>query len=195
LFTIEEKREQFNAFYQIQHTIKANVLPLNAEQCEYDIDSFEKNMPYAFKIAGEMSEVQAQALKPLRGLGEKLNDLVSFLQFQAQKIDLMMSYILQQQDQEEYRCNALKFGGGGIIVQHDKAVELGARRAVKLFLESEASATYCFAEAIDCHEHEGAFQVSYIFTHIREQDQELLVRASLHLQTASLRAKKNQHTT
>lgn len=200
--TLEEKREQFSAFYLIAHPIKANVLPMSDEMANYSLHDFEDNMPYAFKIAGEMSEIQSQTLKPLRNLGEKLEDLVDYLQFQAQKIDLMMSYILQQQDDVEYQAKATKFGGGGVIIEHstdhdDKisVPAIGDKRAIKLFLESESAAIYCFAEVIDIEQTEASCLASYVYTHIREQDQELLVRASLHLQTAALRKQNRKNAT
>ncbi|MDT0594169.1 PilZ domain-containing protein [Glaciecola petra] len=190
--TLEEKIEQFNEFYLIPFNIKVNVLPCDKEPSSISMADFENSMPYAFKIAGEMAEIQSQTLKPLRNLGDKLNDLVDYLQFQAKKIDLMMSYILQQQDDPKYRQTAIKFGGGGVIVRQNNKVDLGETRVIKLFLESESAAIYCLAEAIVCEQiNEEQTDISYVYTHIRERDQELLVRASLHLQTQTLR---KQHT-
>ena len=58
---------------------------------------------------------------------------------------------------------------------------------VKVFLEKEAAAIFCLAEVIDVEVIDDLYHVSYVYTHIRDQDQELLVRASLHLQTSQLR--------
>lgn len=186
--TLDTKKEQFSAFYLIAHSVKANVIDIGPEQVAQSNAEFEQNMPYAFRIAGEMAEIQSQTLKPLRGLGDKMEDLVAYLQFQAKKIDLMMSYILQQQDEVEYRANAVKFGGGGCIIAHNDDVQLGETKAIKLFLETESAAIYAYGEAIESVKQGDQYHVSYVFTHIRAQDQELLVRASLHLQTHALRA-------
>jgi hypothetical protein len=188
LSSIDLKKEQFEAFYLIAFPIKANVLALSVNQAEQSMATFEQEMPYAFRMAGEMAEIQAKTLKPLRGLGDKLEDLVTYLQFQAQKIDLMMSYILQQQDEPENRASAIKFGGGGCVIEHESPVPIGESKAIKLFLESESAAIYAYGEAIETKAMAEGFHTSYVFTHIREQDQELLVRASLHLQTQALRA-------
>lgn len=190
--SIEQKRDQFAAFYSIAHPIKANILPCSRAQAESSMQEFEDNMPYAFKIAGEMAEIQSQTLKPLRNLGDKLDDLVAYLQFQAKKIDLMMSYILQQQDQVEHQASAIKFGGGGVVVEQPDLPEIGQAQIIKLFLVTESAAIYCFAEVIDVEPTASGANVTYIYTHIREQDQELLVRASLHLQTAALRKQHAQ---
>ncbi len=97
--SLDSKKEQFSAFYLIAYPIKANIVDITQQQFSQSALEFEKHMPYAFKIAGEMADIQSKALKPLRGLGEKLEDLVAYLQFQTKKIDLMMSFILQQQDE------------------------------------------------------------------------------------------------
>jgi hypothetical protein len=187
LNSLEEKKQQFESFFLINHPTKVNINLVDSKLALQTMDEFERDMPYAFRIASELSEIESQALKPLRSMGEKLEELVNYLQLQARKIDLMMSYILIKEDDEDKRAEAIKFGGGGIIVSHEKPVELGAVAEVKVFLEQEAAAIYCLAEAIQVDIIDDLYQVSYVYTHIREQDQELLVRASLHLQTSQLR--------
>lgn len=187
---ITDKLEQFNAFYLIAHPLKVNIQPATEAQAQQSLAEFEESMPYAFRISSEMSQIEAKALRPFRSMGEKFDELVDYLQLQAKKMDLMMSYILLQQDEEAYRNMAIKFGGGGVILPSNANVVLGEYVILKLFLESESAAIYCMAQAVACEASEQGFEVSYAYTHIREQDQELLVRASLHLQTAQLR--KNQ---
>lgn len=187
-----ELKQQFDSFFLIESPIKVNLIPCSESESNQDFDSFLANMPYAFKIASELSEIESQALKPLRSLGDKVTDLVSFLQLQSRKIDLMMSYILLNQDEPQYQAQATKFGGGGIIVSQNSAPEIGDNVTVKIFLQEEAAAVYCQATAIDYQAKDDLFDVSYVYTHIREQDQELLVRASLHLQTSLLKKNKQK---
>jgi len=187
LNSLEEKKQRFESFFLIKHPTKVNVSVVDEKQAMQSMQEFESNMPYAFKIASELSEIESQALKPLRSMGEKLEELVNYLQLQARKIDLMMSYILIQQDDEKNRAEAVKFGGGGIIVSHSSTIDIGTSAEVKIFLEQEAAAIYCLAEVINVEAVDDLYHVSYVYTHIREQDQELLVRASLHLQTHQLR--------
>lgn len=188
--SLAEKKQQFASFFLIKHPTKVNVNFVDADRGQQSMQEFESNMPYAFRIASELSEIESQALKPLRSMGEKLDELVNYLQLQARKIDLMMSYILIQQDHEACRAEAVKFGGGGVVVSHSSPVDIGTVAEVKVFLEQEAAAVYCLAEVIEIEAIDELYHVSYVYTHIREQDQELLVRASLHLQTNQLRNKR-----
>lgn len=185
--TIEQKQENFASYFLISHATKVNVEPVDSEFASQSLAEFEASMPYAFRIASELSEIESQSLKPLRSLGEKLEDLVSYLQHQARKIDLMMSYILLQQDEPSLRKTAVKFGGGGVVIEEGNEKEVGSFAKIKIFLEAEAAAIYCLGEVIDVIQKDDLYHISYVYTHIREQDQELLVRASLHLQTSQLR--------
>ena len=188
--SLAEKKQKFASFFLISHPTKVNVCAVSANAAQQSMEEFESNMPYAFRIASELSEIESQALKPLRSMGEKLDELVNYLQLQARKIDLMMSYILIQQDDEQHRAEAVKFGGGGLIVSQTNAVEVGLVAEVKVFLEKEAAAVFCLAEVIEVEAVDDLYHVSYVYTHIRDQDQELLVRASLHLQTSQLRKQR-----
>jgi len=190
LETIEHQKERFDSFFLINHPTKVNLIPATDQQSQQDMHTFEQNMPYAFKIASQLSEIESQSLKPLRSMGDKLSELVTYLQLQAQKIDLMMSYILLNEDQPEYQTQATKFGGGGIIVPQQKDSPIGTSVILKIFLEQEAAAIYCQAIVVNSVSKDDLFDVSYVYTHIREQDQELLIRASLHLQTNQLRKNK-----
>ncbi len=185
--SLEDKKQRFASFFLINHPTKVNISVIDSKQATQSMEEFESEMPYAFRIASELSEIESQALKPLRSMGEKLEGLVNYLQLQSRKIDLMMSYILIQQDDENKRAEALKFGGGGLIVSHTSPIKIGVAVEVKVFLDKEATAIFCLAEVIDVEVIDDLYHVSYVYTHIRDQDQELLVRASLHLQTSQLR--------
>ncbi|QJR79507.1 PilZ domain-containing protein [Alteromonas pelagimontana] len=185
--TLAEKQAQFDEFFMIAHEINVNIKPLPVGSTLPSMSELEEAMPYAFRIASEMSAIEAQALRPLRNLGEQASGLADYLNHQARKIDLMMSYILHQQDEQRYRLRATKFGGGGVIVRSTDAIDIGASAELKLFLTEEAAAIFCFGEVIACQKEADDYHIAFIFNRIREEDQELLVRASLHLQTQQLR--------
>lgn len=185
--SLEQKKAQFDEYFSINHSINVNAKILPASTSIPDESSIEDVMPYAFKIASEMATIEAQALRPLRHLSDHAESLADYLNHQARKIDLMMSFILHQQDEADFRFQTVTFGGGGIVISSDSEMNIGDKAELKLFLDQEAAAIFCFGEVISCEKKDAAFEVAFIFSSIREQDQELLVRASLHIQTQQLR--------
>lgn len=185
--SLEQKKTQFDEYFSIAHGINVNVTSVDKVAVPATEDALESAMPYAFRIASEMASIEAQALRPLRHLSDHAESLTEYLSHQAKKIDLMMSFILHQQDEPKARFETIKFGGGGIVIKSDTPFEIGSHAELKLFLDSEAAAIFCFGEVITCENVEDDYHIAFIFSTIREQDQELLVRASLHLQTQQLR--------
>ena len=193
--TLEQKHQQFDEFFMIKHNIPVNMRLLEDDFVLPDIDNLHQHMPYEFQIASELSAIDTKALRPLRRLGEHAVELAEFLNHQSRKIDLMMSLILQQHANHEQTYQSIQFGGGGIVLGSESELLIGSTIELKLFLREEASAIFCFAEVIACKLVDDTYHVSLIFTRIREEDQDLLVKASLHLQAANLRKRKHQDKT
>ncbi|MFT6896634.1 MAG: hypothetical protein ACJA13_001037 [Paraglaciecola sp.] len=190
--SLEQKQQQFNEFFTIEHAVQVNMACVATDFQLPDIDDLGDHMPYAFRVASEVSAIDAKALRPLRNMGDHGIELADFLNAQSRKIDLLMSLILQQQDDTGQAFKSHKFGGGGIILISDTPVELGQIAELKIFLKEEAAAIFCFGEVIACQNVTDSYHISLIFNRIREEDQDLLVRASLHLQTLQLRKRAKQ---
>ena len=190
--SLEQKQAQFDEYFSIAHCINANVRPLGMDEIVPDEDALEDSMPYAFRIASEMAALEAQAIRPLRNLGDHAETLAEYLNHQSRKIDLMMSFVLHQQDEPEHRFKTVKLGGGGVIIDSKEAMDVGTKAELKLFLDAEAAAIFCYGEVITCEQNEDSYHIAFIFNSIREQDQELLVRASLHIQTQQLRKRSKE---
>jgi hypothetical protein len=188
--TLEQKHEQFKEYFMIKHDLPVNIRLLEDGFTLPDNDKLLDAMPYTFQVASELAELESKALRPLRNLGEHATELADFLNHQSRKIDLMMSLILQQQSTPEEQYHSEQFGGGGITLLTNQAYQAGKMIELKIFLREEASAIFCYGEVIESTQQDDKFHTSLIFARIREEDQDLLVKASLHLQALQLRARK-----
>ncbi len=193
----EKKLQQYHEFFSIDHDFSLNIIPLALE----DITTFEhftNKMPMPFKLASDMMTIDQAALRPLQALSDVTGQLVDFLNHQSQKIDLLIGYILSQQDDEKHRCQGIKFGGGGVTFIAQTAFNLGQKLEIKVFLLENNCAVYCYGEVIEVTpdeattDTESAVQqgIEYIhkviFHFIGEDDREVLVRTSLHEQSKQL---------
>lgn len=185
---LDKKLRQFNEFFVVESQFHINVLPLASDFELPDMDTFEETMPHAFRVASEVNVVDAAALRHIRAIGQSAEALINFLTAQSKKIDILMSYVLSQQDDAKYRFVARHFGGGGLSFESHEAFDIGQFVELKIFLTQEATAVYCLAEVIKTEAmDDGSQMVSLLYNRIREDDREILVRASLHQQTKELR--------
>ncbi|WP_159821125.1 PilZ domain-containing protein [Colwellia sp. 20A7] len=187
----EQKLVKYNEFFSIEHDFSINILALDKNK-NPTYDEFINNMPTPFKMASDMSSLDQAALRPLQALSGVASKLVEFLNHQSSKIDLLIGYILKQEDDEEHRYQGIKFGGGGLLFTSKKAFEPSQLLELKIFLQSENYAVYCYGEVIEIEEIDSNYLHKVIFHFIREDDREILVRTSLHEQSKQLQALAQQ---
>ncbi len=187
------KLAQFDEFFSIDYYFNINATTLNSENLP-SYEQFLNDMPTPFKIASEINTLDQSALRPLQAVAGVASQLMEYLNHQAQKMDLLVGYILSQQDMANERQQAIKFGGGGVIFQssNEPAFELGEYLNLKLFFTEENSAVYCIGEIVSVEKNTDGATYKVIFHHIREEDREALVRNSLHQQSKQLQALAQQ---
>lgn len=193
--TREDKLAQYQEFFAIEHDFTINVTPITDEMNSYE--QFVAKMPMPFKLASEVTVIDQAALRPLQGLSSSAGQLADFLNHQSRKIDLLIGYILSQQDEEESRFQGIEFGGGGIKFIADTAFNVEQLLELKVFLLEENCAIFCFGEVLECQKIEQKYYHKVTFHYIREEDREALVRTSLHLQSKQLhklaQKRNNEH--
>ena len=122
----------------------------------------------------------------MQALSGVAGQLVDFLNHQSEKIDLLIGYILSQQDDDEHRYQGIKFGGGGLLFSASTAFKLAQLLEIKVFLLNQNCAVYCYGEVIEIQQDKESYLHKVIFHFIREDDREILVRNSLHEQSRQL---------
>jgi hypothetical protein len=193
---MQTKLLQFDEFFSINHEFSVNVTKLEKTALP-TFEQFIQQIPMPFKMASEVSTIDQAALRPLQGLHGAASQLVDYLHYQSQKIEMLVSYILSQQDDKETRFKGVLFGGGGIIFCSAAAFELGDFIELKIFIADARCSIFCIAEIIEitaAQNDDTNHHYKVIFHYIREEDREILVRTSLHEQAKQLQAlaKKRQ---
>lgn len=186
-----QKLTEFEQYFQIDESIRVNLFAVEPAQVPATLAELEADIPALFKLANEVSELEQSSLRPLRNLGDTAQELASFLQAQSRKIDLIMSHILASEQPEDNAMYCDSYGGGGVKFTTHENYPLGQFFRTKLFLQYEASAVYCYTEVIAIDKlDDNKHQYTLLFKAIRDSDQELIVRASLHAQTRQLKKRQ-----
>jgi len=189
--TIDQKLTKYHEFFSIEHDFSINILPLEITK-QTSFEQFLARMPTPFKMASDIKSIDQSALRPLQALSGVTSQLVEFLNHQSAKIDLLIGYILSQQDDEEHRYQGIKFGGGGLLFTADKAFKIAQLLEMKIFLINQNCAVYCYGEVIEIQQDQTSYLHKVIFHFIREDDREILVRNSLHQQSKQLQTLAKQ---
>jgi len=182
---LKQKLTQYNEFFSIEHNFSINIVSLDQNIPE-NFDQFVSSMPIPFKMASDLVSLDSSALRSLQSISNVAGQLVDFLNQQSQKIDLLVNYILSQQDEEKHRYSGISFGGGGVSIITPKPFALANLLEMKVFLLQSNCAVFCIGEVIEIEQVEQQFHHKVIFHFIRDEDREILVRASLNEQSKHL---------
>lgn len=187
-----EDQQAFEEYFQLAHSVPINVKVGGGIAEMPNQEEFEDSIPMAYKVASEMQGLEQNMLRPLRQLGDVIEPLADYLRAQSRKIDLMMSYVLQSQDESDLKFHTQTFGGGGFTFETEQSFDLNSYLICKLFFNEDAAAIYCYAKVAQIDVREGSKKYTMVFSRIRDDDREIVVRASLHLQSKQLLEKTRQ---
>ncbi|KTA77816.1 PilZ domain-containing protein [Aeromonas salmonicida] len=179
-------------FFSVTHATPVNVIPMPGDFHLPTLEALEAELPEPFRIASSITSIDMVTSRLMRNQNESMHDLVEIVNQQSRKIDMIMGYVLSVQDHPEHRFHTLRFGAGQLTYLHPhqghgEPPPLHQIVRLKIFLREEASAIYCYAEVKQLAPSEHGTQVGLDYARIREDDRELLVRASLHVQSKQLK--------
>jgi hypothetical protein len=188
--TLQQLAEAYQDYFSVEHSISVNVkaidgaLPTQA--------TLAAAIPPPFLLASDVNSLNSSALRSLNRLGELAEELANYLHQQAKKVDLLLHYVLQQQDETTQRYKTQSYSGSGCCYLADTALAPLQVVEIKLFLSNNDGAVFCYGQVLSCEQTDDKWQTKLVFSCIRDEDRELIVRASLHQQSRLLKQKAEQ---
>ncbi|MEE9694711.1 PilZ domain-containing protein [Aeromonas hydrophila] len=179
-------------FFSVTHATPVNVIPMPGDFHLPSLEALEAELPEPFRIASAITSIDMVTSRLIRNQSDSMHDLVEIINQQSRKIDMIMGYVLSVQDHPEHRFHTLRFGAGQLTYLHPhqghgEVPHLHQIVRLKIFLREEASAVYCYGQVKQLEPSEHGTHVMLDYVRIREDDRELLVRASLHIQSKQLK--------
>lgn len=174
-------------YFSVAYQLNANVQILDKGYAIPDPFQFDEEIPTPFKMANEGNAMSPGLHRALNNLGDSGKEIGLYLKAQSNKLDMVLSYVLSLQDDPNQRTQTTHFGGSELSFTWEKTIPSGTPVRIKLFLPEESAAVYCYAQITDNQLIKpGVQRINCSYTQIREQDREVLVRASLHVQSKQL---------
>ncbi|MCC4832424.1 hypothetical protein LMH66_07245 [Shewanella sp. 10N.7] len=147
------------------------------------------------KLLSEVKELEASCLLQLRGLDNDAKAVVDFLKLQSRKVDLVLHHVLEKEVQTGDKFQGSHFGGSGISLTSETALNVGDYFKTSIYISSELVAILCLCQVTQCQRIENesqtaTYNISLEFSQILDADVEQLVKASLNVQQKMLKMRK-----
>lgn len=178
-----------NDFFTVHHSLTVNIEPLAADYTLPSMTQFVAEIPAPFIVASEFSQLDQLTENARSEL--KNNDfkhVINLLDTQNTKLNLLLTFMLSQQDQAEFRGQTLSFGASQFTYLAQQPLAVGQVVRAKLFLEHPPAAIYCYASVSSVKEADnGTHEIQMKYDLLRDSDQDLLIKAALYQQQKLLR--------
>lgn len=175
-------------FFTVHHALTINIEILDEHFTLPSFDVFEQEVPVPFIVASDfnqldlMTEGAKQELK-----NSDFKHLIQLLDAQNGKLNLLLTFMLSQQDDANTRTHTLTFGASQFSIQSDTPLNVDQKVRAKLFVEQPAGAIYCYASVSECKPLSEGYEVTFRYDMLRDSDQDLLIKAALCQQQKLLR--------
>lgn len=187
-------------FFRIDDTVRMSLRRVPAEELEMRLERLEHDLAGNFTVLSSLSAITAQMTAGLRRIENRDPDLAAYLRAIDQKIEVIgRAFIATEPELVAEEAVPVNLSAGGMCAGVEEHFESGADIEIRMLLFPSFTGLMIYGNVIECDrakvEHpSGRYQhlARIEFTHIREQERELLIRHLLRRQSDQLRDRQAQ---
>lgn len=197
---LAETAQDRRNFFRIDDTVRLSVRRVPAEELDNRLDRLEHDLAGNFTVMSSLAAITAQMTVGLRRIENRDPDLAAYLRAIDHKIEVIgRAFIAQEPELAAEKGLPVNLSAGGMCAGVDERYEPGELLEIRMLLFPSFTGLMIYGTVVDsgpapCEQSSGAFRnlVRIEFTHIREQDRELLIRHLLRRQSDQLREDRQE---
>tara|TARA_Y100001956_G_C4126254_1_gene190251 strand:- start:313 stop:879 length:567 start_codon:yes stop_codon:yes gene_type:complete len=175
-------------YFTVHHRMTVNVEPLARELTLPSHEQFESEIPAPFLVASEFSQLDLLNDSARSELNNSdFKHVIELLDTQNSKLNLLLTFMLSQQDNEVYRHQTVSFGASLFRYLAPKPLAEDQLVRAKLFLDHPAAAIYSYGHVVECEPQDNQYLITIKYDLLRDLDEDLLIKAALYQQQKMLR--------
>lgn len=190
--SIEDERRRF---FRIEDLVHLTFRVIDDAELAYKADLLEKGLVEQFMINSSLAAVTADMAATLRKIEVNDPDVAQYLKSLDQKIDMIgRAFMVDEVNAQDNKASAVNLSASGIAFHHEKQIQEGTNLEIKMMLMPSNAGILTYGKVISNEAVEGAdgsdYQVRVDFTHLREEDRDLLIRHVIRKQGDMLRERR-----
>ncbi len=183
------------SFFRIDDTVRLSIRRVPPEELAARLDRLDHDLAGNFTVMSSLAAITSQMTMGLRRIENRDPDLAAYLRAIDQKIEVIgRAFIAQEPEMSAAQGVPVNLSAGGICAGVDEPYQPGEPIEIRMLLFPSFTGLMIYGTVVECRprtdeEVGGGFShlARIEFTHIREQDRELLIRHLLRRQSAQLR--------
>lgn len=190
--SLEDERRRF---FRIEDLVHLTYRIIDNNELSERVSLLEKGMVEQFMVMSSLSAITAEMAATFRKIELSDPDVAEYLKAMDRKIDIVgKAIMLDEVKSTENHAVAANLSASGISFHTNETPELGSNVEIKMMLQPSGAGilTYGVVVGNDSIQNDPDYsnQVRIDFTHLREEDRDLLIKHVIRKQGDMLRERR-----
>lgn len=197
--TPDDRRE----YFRVNDSVRLHIRKIPEEQLVDLLERLEQNVSGNFTVMSSLAAISSEMAVSMRRIENNDPDVAAYLKALDRKIDVLgKAFIASESDLIAEQAHAVSLSAGGMGMLVNECYQPGDPVEIKMLLFPSFTGVLTYGKVVDCvaaqspAELPGAgysHDLRIEFTHMREQDRDILIRHVLRCQSTELRKKDPAH--
>jgi c-di-GMP-binding flagellar brake protein YcgR len=189
--TGDERRE----YFRIDDAVRLSIRKVPEEQIEELLQRLEYNIAGNFTVMSGLAAISAEMAVSMRRIEHESPDVAAYLKALDRKIEVLgRAFTAQESNLLDESAHPVNLSAGGMAMLVNECYPVGSAIEVKMLLFPSLTGVLTYGHVVACERLQEApekpgytHQLRVEFTHMREQDRDILIRHVLRCQSLALR--------
>jgi hypothetical protein len=194
---VEDDRREY---FRVNDAIRLNISLVPEELTDSLWELLEQKVAGGFAVMSSLSGISAEMAISMRRIESNDPDIAAYLKALDRKIDMLgRAFIVQEHELMDEPAHPVSLSAGGMGVLVNDEYRPGQILEIKMLLFPSLTGVVMYAAVVECtplgeeEREDYRYRLRLEFTHLREQDRDLLIRHVLRRQSNELRNKDPAH--
>jgi len=179
-------------FYRIDEEVALRYRVVSADELDAALRRLQLGYPDRIGLASAFASSSAQMRTALDRVRHDLPEVATCLQGLNDKLDLLVQMMAASENElADHPTHNVNLSASGISFECAEPIEVGSTLEVKLLMFPSYLCILCFGTVVHCQAADAKYQIGVDFSHIRENDRELIVQHVTRRQSEVLRAARH----
>jgi len=152
------------------------------------------HLPTEYSLAATLDVLSQEALRIMQRLDKQNDELLELYKVLDAKINAVAKVAMFRAGNIcDENCQEVNLSAAGVAFQQSSPMEIGQNLALEMYLPSSMALIMVYGKVVNCESPEpDRYLISVDFTHIKEEDQELLIKHVVRRQWQQLQEKRSR---
>jgi hypothetical protein len=189
-------------FFRIEDSVSLSFRAVPPGDLAAKLERLDEDENSDFTVMSSLAAISQEMAGMMHRIEVALPDVARYLKALDGKIDLLgRAFMAGNSELSEQRARLVNLSASGMAFSTAEAINVGTILELKLLLLSSFTGILSYSEVVGCERQQSAdgdgdtlFQIRVNFSHMRENDRDVLIRHILKRQSALLRREREKRS-